>query len=156
MNNKPEIWFSTDSSLEIYPMPMFCTLTVTDVQKSAEWYAKILGFKVIFSVTDPATHEQLFVHLRREKYQDLLLKKGASDAAKNSNGLALTFQAWSDIDTLTERAQQHGVTVVAGPHTISFAGPDGSNWGTREVIFQDRDGYRVTFTSPIKSSVHEG
>jgi predicted lactoylglutathione lyase len=148
MNNKTEIWFSTDPSVEIYPMPVFGTLTVADVQKSAEWYEKTLGFKTIFSVSDSDTHEKLFVHLRREKYQDLLLKKGVSDKATNSHGIALTFQAWGDIDVLTDRAKQQGATIVAGPEDTSFAGPDGNTWGTRDVTFQDIDGYRVIFTAP--------
>src|SRR5215472_2998249 len=68
---------------EIYPMPMFATLSVADVAAVSAWYQAALGFGVVFSMLGPAGTPAL-VHLRRHKYQDVLLvpagQAGASEA----------------------------------------------------------------------------
>lgn len=141
MHNHKELLLPNTQGAEIYPMPVFCTLTVSNVQKSADWYVKALGFSVIFEIQDPVTKESTLVHLRRAKYQDILLKPAAAtDQAKNSYGIAVTFQAWSDIDALTKLAKQQGVRVIIEPHDTA--------WQTRDVTFQDIDGYQITFTYP--------
>lgn len=133
----------TESKAEIYPMPMFCTLIVENVKESANWYSKTLGFSVIFAIEHPETKEMSFIHLRREKYQDILLVKGKTEKENNAYGIAITFQAWCDVDSLTKKAQENGALVIAEPHDTP--------WNTREVTFQDLDGYRITFTYPGKA-----
>jgi uncharacterized glyoxalase superfamily protein PhnB len=127
---------------DIYPMPLFCTLMVEDVAKSAEWYAQVLGFGIIFDMYHPSTKELIFVHLRREKYQDILLVKGLSEKEKNSYGIAVTLQAGCDIDVLANRARENNAAIIQEPHDTP--------WNTREVTFQDLDGYRVTLTNVIE------
>ena len=123
---------------DIYPMPIFCTLTVDDVQKSADWYSKALNFKVIFALNNPETKELNFVHLRRKKYQDILLVQGKTNRDQNVYGIAITFQAWTDIDLLVTQAKENKAVIVIEPHNTL--------WNTREVAFQDLDGYRINFT----------
>lgn len=115
MNNKPEMRFLNEPKEDIYPMPMFCLLTVENIQKSVGWYIKTLGYRVIFAVQDPLTKENSFVHLRRKKYQDILLRQGKVDKEKNSYGIAVTFQAWYDIDSLTNKAKENGALIVVEP-----------------------------------------
>lgn len=132
---------------DIYPMPVFLTLTIENVQASADWYNKTLNFRTIFSMNDSVTNELNFVHLRRKKYQDILLIKGTTDKAKNADGIAVTFQAWEDIDSLTDKAKENGALVTVEPHDTL--------WNTRDVTFQDLDGYVINFTYPGKAMIQE-
>lgn len=127
-------------------MPIFCTLTVKSIEKSIDWY-KSLGFRSIFSIQDPATDKVTFAHLRREKYQDILLVKGIGDATANAGGMAITMQAWGDIDQLTENAKNLGARVIVEPYDTP--------WNTREVTFEDCDGYRITFSYPNQSMIED-
>jgi len=147
MNNSPLKQIVNENHEDIYPMPIFITLTVDNVQKSADWYNKALNFRTIFALSDPITNEFNFVHLRREKYQDILLVKGKTDKATNAQGIAVTFQAWEDIDSLTHHAKEHGALVTVEPHDTL--------WNTRDVTFQDLDGYIINFTYPGKAMIQE-
>ena len=57
---------------EIYPMPFFPLLIVSDLETSSKFYQEALGFKHIFSMPGPGDKPAL-VHLRWLKYADLLL-----------------------------------------------------------------------------------
>ena len=57
---------------EIYPMPMFPTLSVTDVAASLEWYANKVGFVSVFNLPVPGGGLAM-AHLRWRKYADLLM-----------------------------------------------------------------------------------
>lgn len=131
---------------EIYPMPVFCTLTVKNVEESLNWY-NALGFRSIFSLHDLDTKELCFAHLRRYKYQDILLIKGESDKINNGHGIAITFQAWTDIDMLTKKGRENGLCIRIEPHNTL--------WNTRDVTFEDKDGYNITFTYPTKEMVEK-
>lgn len=78
---------------EFYPMPMFVNLDVADLASSAEWYQKVLGFRVVFS--GPPSNPTM-IHLRREQYQDLLLHAPFSKSeAALGQGVLIQFQAGS-------------------------------------------------------------
>src|SRR5262249_50155191 len=66
--------------LSIYVMPAFATLTVSDLAASRRWYVEGLGFAVLAEVPGPSG-EVALVHLRRWRYQDLLLVCGRSPDA---------------------------------------------------------------------------
>src|SRR5438132_972220 len=57
---------------DIYPMPAFAQLQVADLDRATRWYTNILGFRVIFAMPGHDGSPQL-IHLRRSRYQDLLL-----------------------------------------------------------------------------------
>ena len=59
---------------EIYPMPIFPTLIVKDVEASSAFYQNVLGFKNIFTMPSPDGKPSL-VHLRWVKYADVLITK---------------------------------------------------------------------------------
>ena len=58
--------------LSIYVMPACATLTVSDLDASRRWYVDGLGFAVLAQVPGP-TGSVALLHLRRWRYQDLLL-----------------------------------------------------------------------------------
>src|SRR5919202_6523945 len=65
---------------EVYPMPFFATLECEDVTSTVAWYRDALGFGVMFTGPEIAGQPSL-VHLRRRKYQDLLLRPSTKPTA---------------------------------------------------------------------------
>ena len=59
------------NGFEVYPMPMFATLAAEDPSALAAWYEEALGFVSMFA--GPV------IHLRRAKYQDLLVVRAEPD-----------------------------------------------------------------------------
>ena len=51
---------------EIYPMPMFAKIAVSDIESVAGWYGAALAFAVIFQAPG-ADGKPVLVHLRRKK-----------------------------------------------------------------------------------------
>ncbi len=125
-----------------YKMPAFATLAVVDPPATAEWYREALGFREISRLCETEKTPG-FVHIRRERYQDILLVSAASGSSVgeilgSAGGARLTFRTDEDIDELAARAHAAGGLVVEGPTDTS--------WNAREVTVQDVDGYRITFS----------
>lgn len=128
---------------EIYPMPMFATLTVADVNALSRWYQDALGFATIFA-GPPIAGQPSMVHLRRRKYQDLLIvpsRAAGSTAAAPPSTLTLTF-ALDDVDALG--AQARGVPPVGAS---SVSGPEDTPWNTRDLRVLDPAGHQLIFTA---------
>jgi len=126
---------------EIYPMPAFAALAVADVAATTAWYECALGFRTVFRAPDVGGQPAL-VHLRRRKYQDLLLTPappGNLGAAPSS--LTLSFNADGEVDAIAERAR--GVE-PSGQSSIS--GPFNTAWNTRDVRVTDPAGHQLIFT----------
>src|SRR5262245_26421665 len=107
--------------VEIYPMPMFATLAAPDAAALSAWYQAALGFTVVFSAP-PVGGQPSLVHLRRRKYQDLLIvpaPAGPVSAATGApTGLTLSFDADGEVDALAVQARgvaQLGASSVEGP-----------------------------------------
>ena len=88
---------------EIYPMPMFAKIAVTDIVSVAAWYEQALGFSTVFS-GPMANGKPALVHLRRRKYQDILLVGSTAEGSISSN-LSLNFNADGEVDSIAERAR---------------------------------------------------
>jgi len=126
---------------EIYPMPMFATLAVRDVAATTAWYQAALGFGVVFSAPGPGGQPML-VHLRRRKYQDLLITRSREDAAAAQPSLTVSFNVDGEIDQLAARAHaaaRAGVSAVQGP----VATP----WNTLDLRVTDPAGHQLIFTA---------
>lgn len=131
---------------EIYPMPFFANLLVSDLERSASFYEDTLGFAHIFTMPGPGGNSAL-VHLRWMKYADLLITK--SDEGKNlpagrGSGVTLNFQLFDryggNVEAFARAVEAKGASV---------SGPVNRPWNVREVTIIDPDGYRLLFTSPI-------
>ena len=116
---------------EYYPMPMFVNLLVGDLTSSADWYQKVLGFQVVFS--GPPENPTM-IHLRRERYQDLLLQASRQEIGDNpGRGVLIQFQAGgTTVDEMARRARILGVQNVEGPVERP--------WNVRDVTLFDLDG----------------
>jgi catechol 2,3-dioxygenase-like lactoylglutathione lyase family enzyme len=124
---------------EIYPMPSFATLEVSDIEASARFYEKALGFTSIFSLPGPASRP-LLVHLRWAKYADLLLSPArAAYSSTPGIGIGLSFSV-SDgtVDAIADRARRQGATIASEPGDRP--------WNARDFTVLDPDGFRLTFT----------
>jgi catechol 2,3-dioxygenase-like lactoylglutathione lyase family enzyme len=125
---------------EIYPMPLFPLLQVSDLDASARFYQQALGFDNIFSMPGLA-------HLRWVKYADLLLagpRDGQAVSLPRGAGVALNFNLFDrfngDLHALAAQARAYGAAVT---------GPVDQPWNVRELTILDPDGYRLIFVTPI-------
>jgi|SRR5579872_908597 len=126
---------------EIYPMPAFATLAVAEVKGVASWYEHALGFRTVFAAPEVAGQPAL-VHLRRHKYQDLLLVPAARDVATDApSSLTLSFSAGDEVDALAERARS-----VERVGRSAIAGPVDTPWNTRDLRVTDPAGHQLVFT----------
>jgi len=131
---RPEGW-----ATDIYPMPAFTQLTVTDVERSSSWYQQVLGFADVFTLRAP-DGATILAHLRWCTFGDVLLvAERAAGGEPRGRGIVLYLSA-SDVDDVAARAREHQVAPLDGP--------EDRPWNAREATFADPDGYRLTFTSP--------
>lgn len=132
---------------EIYPMPSFPLLTVSDLEASSKWYQEVLGFEHIFTMPGPGGAPAL-VHLRWLKYADLLIggmRPGQEVTGPRGVGVSLNFSMLGrfdgSVDKLAEQAKRLGANIVSGPLD--------QPWNVRELTVLDPDGYRLIFTAPL-------
>jgi len=132
---------------EIYPMPFFPMLIVTDLEASSKFYQEMLGFKHIFTMPGPDGQPAL-AHLRWLKYADLLIalpRDGQAIPEPRGAGISLSFQMLErfegSVDALAEQAKAKGANIISGPLD--------QPWNVRELTILDPDGYRLVFTAPL-------
>lgn len=119
---------------DIYPMPMFLTLQVSDLAEAQRYYHEVLGFRTFYTIPapdgSPAVH-----HMRRNRYQDILLVKG------DKPGVSISFNVEGETEQLAgiaERARQAGEGTVEGPVERP--------WNTIDVAIDYPGGYQLVFT----------
>jgi uncharacterized glyoxalase superfamily protein PhnB len=125
---------------EFHPMPLFVKLMVSDVARSAAWYAAALGFRSVYAMPG-ADGRQMMNHLRLDRYQDLMLlprPPGGGQPAARDFVINLTFTG--DMRALAERARATGAEVE---------GPVARPWNALEVTATDPDGFVLTFSQVI-------
>lgn len=119
---------------DIYPMPMFATLSCPDPAELASWYERALGFGTVFAGP--------LIHLRRHRYQDLLVVRGDGPAKEAPAAPVLSFAADGEIEALAARA--HAVERVG---RSSVEGPLDTPWNSRDLRVTDPVGHRLVFTA---------
>jgi catechol 2,3-dioxygenase-like lactoylglutathione lyase family enzyme len=127
---------AAEVSRDIYPMPAFVTLVVPDVDRAVDWYVNGLDFVVLFTMPGPGGQAAL-VHLRRWRYQDILVRPG--DAVPSGACTPSVMADAGQLAALASRAREHGDGAVEGP----FDTP----WNTRDLIATDPFGNRLVLTS---------
>jgi uncharacterized glyoxalase superfamily protein PhnB len=119
------------NGFEIYPMPVMIILSSEDPERLAEWYRRALGFGVMLA--GPV------FHVRRRKYQDVLIASPALGAAPTGRGgPVIKLDADGELDAIAARAKEAGA---------AFEGPVDTPWNTTELRFVDPQGHRITFSS---------
>lgn len=122
----------------IYPMPAFVSLTASDLGATVRFFTEALDFGVMFSGPE-VDGVPMLVHLRRARYQDVLVRQG--DGGQPSTSLVVAFGAAD-----AESVDALGVRVTAAAGTIVSAAAD-TPWHTHELTVADPDGHRFTFTA---------
>ena len=84
--------------------------------------------------------EPALVHLRRFRYQDILLVPASEPSSGASPGVRVSFAAGDE--DLDARA-----AIAAGEPGGEVEGPMRTPWNTRDLHFRDADGYVVVFTA---------
>jgi catechol 2,3-dioxygenase-like lactoylglutathione lyase family enzyme len=143
--------FGTFNGHDVYPMPMFVTLSQHDLDAAITWYEAALGFAPMFVARGPDGRATL-AHLRRARYQDVLLVPAASapDGAaalaqppQPRAGLRVSFQAGGDLAALATRAR------AAAPLGASAVeGPIDTPWNSTDVRVTDPAGHQLVLTGP--------
>lgn len=127
---------------DIYPMPAFVTLAVPDLDRAVSWYVEGLDFVRLFTLPGPDGRAVL-VHLRRWRYQDILLRlagpREAPSSAARTGWTPSVMALAEELDALAARARAHGSGTVEGPLDTP--------WNTRDLIATDPDGNRLVFTA---------
>jgi predicted enzyme related to lactoylglutathione lyase len=118
----------------IYVMPMFVNVVVSDLAAAARLYASA-GFVTLASIPGPGGAPSL-VHLRRERYQDILMTQGV--AVRGT--VSASFAAGAvDLGGVADRIRSAGGRAT---------GPFDTPWFTTDVTFTDADGNTMTLTAP--------
>jgi predicted lactoylglutathione lyase len=126
----------------IYPMPAFVSLTASDIGATVRFFTEALDFAVMFSGPE-IDGVPMLVHLRRARYQDVLVRQG--DAGGPSSSLVVAFAAAD-----AEAVDALGARVAAAGGTIVSPAAD-TPWHTHELTVADPDGHRFTFTARAAS-----
>ncbi|MFW6090790.1 MAG: VOC family protein, partial [Actinomycetota bacterium] len=104
------------------------------------WYAT-LGFWELFSMPGQDGSPML-IHLRRHKYQDILLVPGEAAGRQARPGLTVSFAAADDdLDAIASAARASGAGSVEGPLTRP--------WNSVELVCTDPVGNVVVLTQPV-------
>ncbi len=131
---------------DFYPMPAFVKLIVSDLERSMDWYERILGFRRVYLMPGP-NGDPILAHLRFARYADLLLTPSAAPSEAGAGvTLCYTMPEQRTVDDLAEQLRQHGHTPEEGPIDRP--------WNVRELIVCDPDGYRLSFTQLANAALN--
>jgi catechol 2,3-dioxygenase-like lactoylglutathione lyase family enzyme len=131
----------------IYPMPGFVTFTVTDVAASMHWYVDGLGFVLLAELPGPDGRPAL-VHLRRHRYQDILLVPAPPGEVETTSRGAAECGVRAGAEDLYARAAQ---ARRIGSGTVE--GPARTPWNTLDLVCRDLDGYEVVLTEGVAADL---
>jgi uncharacterized glyoxalase superfamily protein PhnB len=135
MTETPELL--TGVTRDIYGMPSFVSLDVHDVRVAAEWFTGALDFVELFAM--PPGDNPALIHLRRWKYQDVLLRH-SEESADVGRGVQLSIAAtYEELDGLAARARAFGQTGLVGPIDTP--------WNTRDLAVTSPQGLRIVLTA---------
>ena len=129
----------------VYPMPMFVRLAASDPLRTVDFFTRVLDFDVMFRGPD-ADGVPVLVHLRRYKYQDILVMPSRR-SVQPSAALTVSFAAADAdaLDALAERIRRHAPDVLDGPRDMP--------WNARELTVRDPDGHAFVFFAPARTPI---
>ena len=138
MSDSPDLQIGI--TRDIYGMPAFLSLTVADVRAAATWFTTALDFIELFAM--PPGDDPMLIHLRRWRYQDVLLRRpapGGDGSMEVGSGIQLSLAAeYDELDALADAARTHGAEVT---------GPVDTAWNTRDVSVLSPQGLRIVYTA---------
>ncbi|SNT45571.1 hypothetical protein SAMN05421812_106262 [Asanoa hainanensis] len=122
----------TGITTDLYPMPAFLTIEASNLERTVDFFVNGLDFVSLFTLPGPDGGPML-VHLRRWRYQDILVRRGDPQPG---TGWSISFAA---------EAEELPALALQAPGTVD--GPTDTPWNTRDLTVTDPDGYRIVFTA---------
>jgi len=111
-------------------------LAVPDVTAAAEWYRDRLGFRVHGLYGDPAFYALVE---RDDVWLNFIASESASGEPGERGGAYLHVD---DVDALYDEIKDRTVTF--------FSPPEDRDYGMRDFIALDLNGYRLCFGTPLR------
>ena len=122
-------------------------LSVSDIKKSLEFYTNVLGFKVEYSRV-----EDKFYFLSINEAQMMIEEINnhwSVGELEQPFGRGINFQIEvENIEPILERLEKTGTQLFRDPKESWYKG-DGVEFGQREFLVQDPDGYLLRFIQDI-------
>jgi predicted lactoylglutathione lyase len=122
----------------IYAMPTFVSVTARDLWATVAFFTEALDFGVVFSGPE-IDGIPVLVHLRRARYQDVLIRQAAAQPASDAMTVAFAAVDAVAVDELQARVERAGGRVVNPAADTP--------WNTHDLTVTDPDGNRLTFTA---------
>ncbi|MFC7245812.1 hypothetical protein ACFQO7_25330 [Catellatospora aurea] len=141
MTTQPATRPAPNVDRDIYPMPAFVKFEAADLPATTRWY-EAAGFVVLAAMPGPGGSTTL-VHLRRQRYQDILLVPARGVPAATGR---VTMAAGGD--DLRLRAAE---LAAAGGGTAE--GPAPTPWRSDDLTLTDPDGNVVVLTEPRRADI---
>lgn len=118
--------------MDFYIMPTFNKIMVKNIAESSNWYENFLGFTSLFKFKNEK-NEVIMDHLRRSKYQDIMLIQANNFTV--GNGLRLNLSV-NNIEEIEQKLTKNDIIepMIAQP------------WNAIELTIKDCDGYLITLT----------
>ena len=136
-----------DSSLAL--KPYLAALNVKDASKTADWYARNLGFAVTKVMDFPQYDSLRIIFLKRDAFELEVIQKRSSFDVRNVvpgydqekapvQGIAKLAFMTHGLRQIADSLRQKGVKIRYGPF-------DDEAFGIRSVIFEDLEGNLLRF-----------
>jgi catechol 2,3-dioxygenase-like lactoylglutathione lyase family enzyme len=127
----------------VYAMPAFLRISAADPARTVRFLTEALDFDVMFRGPEVGGVPFL-THLRRAKYQDLLVlpRRGPAEPG-NTVALCLAVDGADALDALAAR--------VRALHPGAVDGPADTPWNAREATVRDPDGNRLVLTAQARA-----
>ncbi len=115
------------------------SFTVKDLQKSLDWYQRVLGFAILKKYEREGKLRAVSLVAG-----EVRIVIGADDGAKGldrikGEGFSLRITTDQNIDELAKRIKQHG--------GILDSEPTDTHWGSRVFRLRDPDGFKLMISS---------
>jgi len=91
------------------------------------------------------------VHLRRHRYQDILLVPAAEEDDSDGWGRGVRYTVAAGSGDLSGRAEQGRANTAASAGLAAgrVEGPARTRWNTVDLLYTDPDGYQVVLSQPV-------
>lgn len=114
----------------------FITIPTDDIQASAAFYTKVMGFEVVRQFSPQDGVEIVFLQDDAEKQIELIQAENQPTFNHDRTRISIGFDV-DDLDEIEEKLKSHGVNIVEGPFQL----PN----GTRLMQALDPTGVRLGF-----------
>jgi PhnB protein len=127
-------------------------LSIRDVEASLKFYTELLGFSFEGTMLPGDDGKPVFAGVKRGETTIWLDHTEYADLPPDTPvgvgvELYISLEKNADIDALYEKVKAEGVKIVVELQE--------QFWGDKRFVIQDLDGYRLSFSKPVREVSHE-